>query len=111
MANEINKEQKLDWRKLFSYHWIVKNMSFFLYMAMLAIIYISNGHFADKMIRNINKTGKELKELEYEYKTVKGEIMFRSKQSELIKTVAPMGLKESKEPPFKLVDSLKTVKD
>lgn len=111
MANEINKEVKLDWKKLFSYQLIVKNVSFFLYLALLAVIYISNGHYADKMIRNINTTGKELKELDYEYKTVKGEIMFRSKQSELSKTVAPMGLKESKEPPFKLVDSLKTVKE
>ena len=111
MANEINKEVKLDWKKLFSYQLIVKNVSFFLNLALLAVIYISNGHYADKMIRNINTTGKELKELDYEYKTVKGEIMFRSKQSELSKTVAPMGLKESKEPPFKLVDSLKTVKE
>ena len=111
MANEINKEVKLDWKKLFNYQLIVKNVSFFLYLALLAVIYISNGHYADKMIRNINTTGKELKELDYEYKTVKGEIMFRSKQSELSKTVAPMGLKESKEPPFKLVDSLKTVKE
>lgn len=111
MANETIKDLKIEWKKLFNYQWMVKNMSFFLYLALLAIIYISNGHFADKMIRNINKTGKELKELEYEYKTVKGEIMFRSKQSELIKTVAPMGLKESKEPPFRLVDSLKTVKE
>ena len=66
----------------------------------------------DKLIFNFEEVnGKELKELDYEYKTVKGEIMFRSKQSELSKTVAPMGLKESKEPPFKLVDSLKTVKE
>ena len=111
MANELNKELKIEWKKIFNYQWIVRNMSFFLYLALMAIIYISNGHYADKMIRNINSTGKELKELEYEYKTVKGEIMFRSKQSELKKTVEPLGLKESKEPPFRLVDSLKSVKE
>jgi Bacteriodetes cell division protein (FtsL-like) len=111
MANETLKDLKFEWKKLFNYQWMVKNLSFFLYLALMAIIYISNGHFADKMIRDINKTGKELKELEYTYKTVKGEIMFRSKQSELIKTVSPMGLTESKVPPFKLVDSLKTVKE
>jgi hypothetical protein len=111
MANETNKDVKLEWKRLFNYHWIVKNMSFFLYLALLAVIYISNGHFADKMIRNINMSGRELKELEYEYKTAKGEIMFRSKQSELSKAVAPMGLKEAQDPPFKLVDSLKTVKE
>ncbi|MDP9230721.1 MAG: FtsL-like putative cell division protein, partial [Bacteroidota bacterium] len=45
-------------------------------------------------IRNINRTAKEVKELQYEYKTVKGEVMFRSKQSELVKAVEPLGLKE-----------------
>ena len=111
MANETTKEVKLDWKKLFSYQWIVKNLSFFLYLALLALVYISNGNYAEKMIRNIISTGKELKELDYEYKTVNGEIMFRSKQSELSKTVEPMGLRESKEPPFRLVDSLKNVKE
>ncbi|HET9055801.1 MAG TPA: FtsL-like putative cell division protein [Chitinophagaceae bacterium] len=110
MDNKNFKEQKIEWKRLFNYQWIAKNISFFLYLTLLALIYISNGHYADKMIRDINKTGRQLKELEYEYKTVKGEIMFRSKQSELAKAVEPIGLKESKEPPVILVDSLKTIK-
>jgi hypothetical protein len=69
---------------------------------MLAVIYIYNGHFADKTIRSINKTAKEVKELQYEYKTVKSEVMFRSKQSELVKAVEPLGLKELVEAPIVL---------
>lgn len=92
-------------RALLSYRWIMKNVSFFLFLAALAVIYIYNGHYADKIVRDINKTNKELKELQYEYKTLKSEVMFRSKQSELAKAVEPFGLKELTQPPVVLVDS------
>ncbi|WP_315824415.1 FtsL-like putative cell division protein [Paraflavitalea speifideaquila] len=69
-----------------------------------------NGHYADKTIRNINKVSKELKEMQYEYKTLKSEVMFRSKQSELAKAVAPLGLKELVVPPIILTDSIDKAK-
>ena len=94
-------------KALLSYRWIMKNVSFFLFLAALAVIYIYNGHYADKIVRDINKTNKELKELQYEYKTLKSEVMFRSKQSELAKAVEPFGLKELTQPPVVLVDSTK----
>jgi hypothetical protein len=49
---------------------------------------------------------KELKELQYEYKTLKSEVMFRSKQSEMAKAVEPLGLKELMLPPVVLTDSV-----
>jgi cell division protein FtsL len=94
-------------KRLLSHGWIMKNMPFFLFLAALAVIYIYNGHYADKIVRDINRTNKELKELQYEYKTLKSEVMFRSKQSELAKAVGPFGLKELTAPPFVLVDSTK----
>ena len=104
---ETIQEVKRDWKKIFRYQWIVKNIPFFLFLAVLAVIYIYNGHYADKTVRNINRTSNELKELQYEYKTLKSEVMFRSKQSELAKAVAPLGLKELTAPPIVLKDSIK----
>ena len=103
--NENIPEIKRDWKKIFSYRWIVKNLPFFLFLSMLAVVYIYNGHYADKTIRNINKVQGDLKELQYEYKTLKSEVMFRSKQSELAKAVAPLGLKELVVPPVVITDS------
>jgi len=103
--SENIQEIKKDWRRIFSYKWIVKNLPFFLFLSILAIIYIYNGHYADKTIRNINKVQNDLKELQYEYKTLKSEVMFRSKQSELAKAVAPLGLKELVVPPIVIKDS------
>ena len=103
--NTAIKQIKKDWKRLLNYQWIVKNIPFFLFLAVLAVIYIYNGHYADKTVRNINKVSRELKELQYEYKTLKSEVMFRSKQSELAKAVEPLGLKELTSPPVVLVDS------
>lgn len=100
------KERKRERRRLFSYRWIVKNIPFFLFLSALAVVYIYNGHYADKTIRNINKVSKELKEMQYEYKTLKSEVMFRSKQSEMAKAVEPLGLKELVIPPIILSDSV-----
>ena len=101
---EISRRRKQR-KRLFGYRWIVRNIPFFLFLAVLAIVYIYNGHYADNTVRSINKVNRELKELQYEYKTLKSEVMFRSKQSELAKSVLPLGLKELVVPPAVLVDT------
>ena len=104
--NEIKEQpvtgQKMDWKKLISHKWVVKNIPFFLFLTILAVLYIYNGHHTDKMILKINSTEKKIKELEYEYKTIKSDVIFRSKASELIKVVEPLGLKELTQPPVLL---------
>lgn len=90
---------------MLNYQSIVKQIPFFLFLAALAVVYIYNGHLADKTIRAISRTERDLKELQYEYKTVKGDVLFRSKQSELIQAVEPLGLKELTAAPVVLIDS------
>jgi hypothetical protein len=87
-----------------NYQSIVRQVPFFLFLAVLAVIYIYNGHYADKTIRSINATSKEVKEMQYEYKMIKSEVMFRSKQSELVTAVAPLGLKELTTSPVVLAE-------
>ena len=101
------KEPKIDFKKWFNYQWIVKNVPYFLFLSVLAIIYIANGHYADNTIRNINKTTRQLKEQEYEYKTLNGKLMFQNRLSEVAKATEQIGLKENIQQPIKLVDSTK----
>jgi hypothetical protein len=103
--NTKERDLKKSWKRWLNYQSIVKQVPFFLFLTLLAVIYIYNGHYADKTIRNINRTAKEVKELQYEYKSVKSEVMFRSKQSELVKAVEPLGLKELTVAPVVLRDS------
>jgi hypothetical protein len=108
-AQENIKETKVvkpEWKQVFNYGRVVRNIPFFLFLAFLAIVYIYNGHKADKLIRKIATTEKNIKELQYEYKTVKSDLIFRSKSTELIKVVEPMGIKESKTPPILLSNTV-----
>lgn len=93
--------------QIFYNKWLVRNIPFYLFVTLLAIVYIANGHYADKMIRDINTTARDLKEKEYEFKTVKRDVIFRSKESELARAVEPLGLKELTVPPVRLTDSSK----
>lgn len=102
MEPDITKKGK---RLRLNYQLIVKNLPFILFLSVLAVVYIYNGHYSDKLIKSISGTNKELRELEYEYKTMKSEVMFRSKQTELAKAVEPLGLKELTTPPVILWDS------
>ncbi|HVE60437.1 MAG: FtsL-like putative cell division protein [Chitinophagaceae bacterium] len=99
------KSLRVRWKQMLNYQSIVKQIPFFLFLAFLAVVYIYNGHSADKLSREIVITSKELKELQYEFKTVKGEVLFRSKQSELLKAVEPLGLKELTQSPIVLSDT------
>ncbi len=94
------------WKRWLNYQSIVKQVPFFLFLAALAVVYIFNGHYADKTMRKINRTAKEVRELKYEYIAVKSKVMYQSKQSELVKVVVPLGLKELTKSPVVLKDSI-----
>lgn len=102
VSAEVNRS---GWKRWLNYQSVVKQVPFFLFLALLAVIYIYNGHYADKTIRSINRTSKEVKELQYEYIDVKSKVMGQSKQSELVKAVEPLGLKELTSSPVVLKDT------
>ncbi|MFN7912991.1 MAG: FtsL-like putative cell division protein [Bacteroidota bacterium] len=82
---------------------MVKHLPYVLFLAVIAIFYIGNGYYADSKIREVNKITNELKELKTKYISTTSDLMFASKQSEVAKSVAPLGLKESVIPPNKIV--------
>lgn len=106
----IDKKKKIPIRRI-RYEWISNNIGFFLFLAALTVLYIANGHYADKTIRDISKTNKEIKDLQFQYKTLKSELMYQTRETELIKAVEADGLKISDVPPMHIkllkADSLK----
>ena len=100
------KSAKIRIGRLLPQGWLLKNLSYLLFLSVLAVAYIYHGHRADKLARKTSKLEKKIKELEYEYKTLQSELIFRSKASELMKAVEPLGLRELTRPPVVLgVDS------
>jgi len=80
----------------------VQRMPFLLFVTSLIIIYIGNTHYSEKTVRETDKITKELKELRSEHITTMFELMFKSRQSEVAKSVASVGLKEPVTPPVKI---------
>lgn len=76
---------------------------FIIFLCFLVMIYIANSHWAMNNIRSIDKLSKEIKELNWEYKSLKADLMFKSKLTEVAKKVDTLGLKELIEPPKKIV--------
>lgn len=85
-----------------NYTWIIKHFGFLMFLALLAVVYIANGHWADNTIRDINVTAKQVKEMEYEYKNLKSLEMYRSRESQVTQAAAALGLKPAAQPPVKL---------
>lgn len=85
----------------------LSHFPFVLFLAVMAILYIANGYYADDKIREVNKVSNQLKELRSEYISTKSDLMFASKQSEVAKAVEALGIKEPVVPPTKIeVDSI-----
>jgi cell division protein FtsB len=74
---------------------VLKNLPFVLFLGFLAVIYIANTHFAEKQVREIQILQREVKELKRQYNSLKSDLMFESRLSEIGEEVARMGLKKS----------------
>src|ERR1700739_3145231 len=70
-------------------------LPFVLFLVLLGMLYIGNMHMAEKSVRDIDKIGKEVKELTWDYKSSKADLAFKSTLSELAKRVDTLGVKES----------------
>ena len=86
----------------------VQHIPFILFLALISILYIANGYYADDKIREVNKLTNQIKELRTEYISSKSDLMFVSKQSQVAKAVDTLGLKEPVVAP--LIIEMDTVK-
>lgn len=82
-------------------------LPYLIFLCVLGMIYIANSHMAVKNIREIDKLSKEVKEQSWEYKSLKADLMFKSKMTEVAKKVDTLGLKELIEPPKKITVQVK----
>ncbi|MEZ5195413.1 MAG: FtsL-like putative cell division protein [Bacteroidales bacterium] len=79
-----------------------RNFPFLLFLAGLAIIYIGNSYYAEKNIRQVESLQKQLKEIRYEYISIKSDLMQNNRQSKVAGNLANKGIKESTVPPKKI---------
>jgi hypothetical protein len=78
------------------------NLGYILFVGFLAMVYISNTYYTEKLYKTIDRTNRDLKELRYQYITTKADLMFQGRQSEISKKAVELNMKESSVPPFKI---------
>jgi hypothetical protein len=67
---------------------------FLLYLSLWAVAFIANQHYANKTARKIDELRRETKDLRADYLTVKKDLMYHTKKSQIARKVAPLGLRE-----------------
>lgn len=88
--------------KRLSSYLVARNLPFAAFVALLGLLYISNRHLAERMVRDIDRLGRGVKELSWDYKSLSAELMKLTTQTEIAKRADTLGLKERMEPPIKL---------
>ena len=82
---------------------VIGLLPFVFFLTFLGILYIANGYYAEKIVRELHKTGNDVKELRSEYITIKSDLNYKSKQSQVAQATEELGIKESTIPPTKIV--------
>lgn len=82
---------------------VMSLMPYLFFLFLLALVYIGNSYYAEKTIRDIDRTEKELKELRSEFITGKSELMYHSKLTEVAGAIQTRGVKESTIAPKKIL--------
>lgn len=82
--------------------WAIKQAPFFFFLFILALIYIGNNYVAQSKVKKIDSISKELKDLRDEHISIKSDLMYFTKRSELASRLKSRGIKEATEPPFKI---------
>jgi len=82
---------------------VVALLPFVFFLTFLGIMYIANGYYAQGIIRDLQKTGNEVKELRSEYITIKSDLNYKSKQSQVAQATESIEVYESTTPPTKIV--------
>jgi hypothetical protein len=82
---------------------VVSFLPYIFFMTFIGILYIANGYYAEKAVRDLYRTGNEVKELRSEYITIKSDLNYKSKQSQVARATESIGVYESTTPPTKIV--------
>lgn len=91
--------------KFLQNEWVRKNLPFFSFLYLLILAYIGIGYYAEGLVKKISKSEQEIKDLRSEYISIKSELMVKSKQSTVAKTMIEYqtNIKETMIPPKKIV--------
>ena len=86
-----------------SHEKIAQNLPFIFFLTFIGILYIANGYYAEKTVKQLYRINNEIKELRSEYISNKSDLELIKQQSHVAFSIKELGLKESLTPPSKII--------
>lgn len=86
-----------------SHEKIVNSVPYVLFLTFICILYIANGYYAEKTVKQLFRTQNEIKELRSEYISNKSDLELIKQQSHVAYSIRSLQLKESLTPPHKII--------
>lgn len=84
--------------------YFLKNLPFFLFIAVILAIYIANAYYAENKIREITQTENEIKELHAEFISLQAELTEKCKEYQVSKMLIPTGMQISDSIPPRVIN-------
>lgn len=105
MNTEYNKPPKIDRRKYSNINSMLfyKNLPYISLIFVLGLLYVANVQYAEKHLRKSQVLQEEIKELKWEYWSLKSGIMYQSMEGQLSKKVQDREIYIRDQAPRKLV--------
>jgi len=112
-SNKEQKEDKSQGRVIISFltgnflshDKIVQNLPYIFFLTFIGILYIANGYYAEKTVKQLYRLNNEIKELRSEYISNKSDLELIKQQSHVAFSIRELELKESLTPPSKIIIS------
>ncbi len=84
---------------------VLKNLGLFFLLTFLGAVYIASRFHAEKLVREISRLQKEVRELRAESLSTSARLMNATRRSEIVRQIHQrnLELEELREPPYKLI--------
>lgn len=97
------KKKNKAWKGL-SDQTFFNHLPFILFLTLLGVLYIANSYYVEGTVREMESIKKKINEQKNEFVITKTEVSLKGQRNEIIEKVKPLGLEESKIPPFQIQD-------
>lgn len=87
-----------------------KNLPFVLFLVGLGFLYITNSYYLEETVRETEQIKNEINDQNNEFVITKTQVSIKGQRTEVVNKVTPLGLQESKTPPYQLQQEKKAPK-
>lgn len=85
-----------------SYRGVVLNVPYLIFLALLAVMYISNSNKGLSLSREIEKRKKELKEVRWRYKDAQASLIYYTSERQISDKAEEIGIQPLSKPAFEI---------